>query len=50
MLVAGGAGGAAWAGASGVRAARDARAALSDALAYALDRLEHRRTAELLIV
>jgi hypothetical protein len=50
LLVTGGAGGAGWAGASGVRAARDARAALGDALAYALDRLEHRRPAELLIV
>ena len=49
LLVAGGTGGAAWAGASGVRAAREARAALADALAYALDRLEHRRT-ELLLV
>lgn len=50
LLLAGGAGGAAWAGASGLRAAREARAALGDALAYALDRLEHRRTAELLLV
>lgn len=50
LLMAGGAGGAAWAGASGVRAARDARAALGDALAYVLDRLEHRRRPDLVLV
>ena len=48
LLAVAGAGGAAWAGASGVRAAREARSSLGDALAYALDRLEHRRTAELI--
>lgn len=50
LLVAGGAGGAVWAASSGLRAARDARSALADALAYALDRLEHRRTPELVLV
>jgi hypothetical protein len=49
VLATTGVGGAAWAGRSGLRAARDARAALGDALAYALDRLEHRRP-ELLFV
>jgi hypothetical protein len=50
LLLLGGGGGAAWAGASGVRAVRDGRAALGDALAYALDQLEHRRTPELVLV
>jgi hypothetical protein len=45
-----GAGGAAWAGLVGVRAARDARDALGDALAYALDQLEHRRSPALVPV
>lgn len=44
VVLAGGAGGAVWAGSAGVRAGRDARAALGDALAYALDQLEHRRS------
>jgi hypothetical protein len=43
LLVLAGAGGATWAGSTGLRAGRDARAALGDALAYVLDRLEHRR-------
>jgi hypothetical protein len=50
VLLVAGASGAGWAGTHGVRAARDARAALGDALAYALDRLEHRRTPELVLV
>jgi hypothetical protein len=50
LLALGGAGGAGWAGFLGHRAACDARAALGDALAYALDRLEHRRTPELVLV
>lgn len=50
LLVLAGAGGATWAGAHGVRAGREARAELGDALAYALDRLEHRRTPELVLV
>jgi hypothetical protein len=49
-LTVAGAGGAAWAGASGVRSAREARSALGDALAYVLDRFEHRRTPELVLV
>jgi hypothetical protein len=50
LFALGGAGGATWAGAHGVRAGREARAALGDALAYALDRLEHRRAPELVLV
>jgi hypothetical protein len=50
LFLAGGAGGATWAGVSGVRAAREARASLGDALAYALDRLEHRRIPDLVLV
>jgi hypothetical protein len=50
LLAAAGASGAGWAGLVGHRAACDARAALGDALAYALDRLEHRRTPELVLV
>jgi hypothetical protein len=49
LLLVAGASGAGWAGVAGHRAAVDARAALGDALAYALDRLEH-RTPELLLV
>jgi hypothetical protein len=50
LFTLGGAGGAAWAGSLGVRAARDARDALGDALAYALDQLEHRRSPALVLV
>jgi hypothetical protein len=50
LLLVAGASGAGWAGVVGHRAAVDARAALGDALAYALDRLEHRRTPELVLV
>ena len=50
LLAAAGAGGAGWAGASGLRDARAARDALGDALAYALDRLEDRRTPVLVLV
>jgi hypothetical protein len=50
LLALGGAGGAGWAGFVGHRAACDARTALGDALAYALDRLEHRRDPELVLV
>jgi hypothetical protein len=50
LLVLAGTGGAGWSGAWGYRATRDARDALGDALAYALDRLEHRRIPELVLV
>ena len=50
LLTAAGAAGAVWAGTSALRAAKEARAALGDALAYALDKLEHRRTWELVQV
>jgi hypothetical protein len=50
LLVAGGTGGAALAGTSGLRAARAAREALADSLAYALDRIEHRRLPDVVLV
>jgi hypothetical protein len=50
LLVGAGAGGAAWAGTAGYRAGREARAALGDALAYALDQLEHGGRPDLVLV